>query len=446
MSDESEPTTGALPRLVAAEGVFEVLERGAFVAAALDQQLLLHPEIGPRDAALATELAYGVVRHLGALRSRLDARTKRGVRDPRIGAHLLVAIYQLCLLDRVPAFAAVNVAVAAAKRIGGPKVAGFANAVLRRLAREPKLDRALSLRESVPNWLLQSVEASLSSEHTEALFGLESEAPLPRTTARFRGEAALPAWAEAGEPGRFLPFVRSFRRAGDLRRHPEWREGQFVLQEEGATLCALALSVRPGEKVLDACAGRGQKASLLSDRITTLGELWVSDKKPAKLAQLTSEFERLGLPRPKLHVVGGETSLPDDFDRVLVDAPCSGTGTLRHRPEITLRLGPDDPGRLAELALTITLEAAARLRPGGTLLFVVCSVLERECEQVARELIRRSPNLRPEAFPPSEFQRLVPDGAAQFRLLPDVHGTDGYFLAHFRKHPAVLTTAPRSLS
>jgi hypothetical protein len=158
------------------------------------------------------------------------------------------------------------------------------------------------------------------------------------------------------------------------------------------------------------------------------------------------EFERLGLPRPKLHVVGGETSLPDDFDRVLVDAPCSGTGTLRHRPEITLRLGPDDPGRLAELALTITLEAAARLRPGGTLLFVVCSVLERECEQVARELIRRSPNLRPEAFPPSEFQRLVPDGAAQFRLLPDVHGTDGYFLAHFRKHPAVLTTAPRSLS
>src|SRR5690606_30624869 len=124
-----------------------------------------------------------------------------------------------------------------------------------------------------------------------------------------------PHWAEQGQPVPYLDFARRFRRAGDLRKHPAWEQGCFVIQEQGAALCALALGARPGERVFDACAGRGQKASLLADRLGPGGSLWVSDKSPAKLTRLVGEFERLGLPRPSIHVVGqAPGSLPTDFD------------------------------------------------------------------------------------------------------------------------------------
>lgn len=424
----NDPVRGALPRVLAAQVTFEVLERGAFVAAELDRSLSLHPELDARDAALVTELCYGVVRTKLALERRLNELSPRGVKDRRVHAHLLVAAYQLLVLERVPAFAAVDVAVEQAKRLGGAKVAGFANAVLRRLARYEKLDRPSALRESVPKWLLEEVESTLGSAQAAALLGFDQGAPEPRTTARFRGP--LPHWAEQGEPVPYLDFARSFRRAGDLRKHPEWEQGRFVIQEQGAALCALALGARPGERVFDACAGRGQKASLLADRLGPGGSLWVSDKSPAKLTRLVGEFERLGLPRPSIHVVGqAPGSLPTDFDRVIVDAPCSGTGTLRHRPEIALRLGPEDPPRLAKTALEILRRSASLVRPGGKLLFVVCSVLRAECERVVEAFTE----LRPSPFQAPELATLVEPGDTQLRLLPGRHGTDGFFLAHFEK-------------
>lgn len=428
MNDES--SRGALPRVIAAGVVLDVIERGAFVAAALDRALLLHPDLPARDVALATELCYGVVRTVVSLRERVLAHAPKGVSDPRVLAHLLVASYQLLLLDRVPAFAAVDVAVDQAKRLGGARVAGFANAVLRRVAREPKLDRRTASFHNVPRWLADELHDAVGEEQAGALLGLGSDSPEPATGARFRGQGPLPTWARGGAPGRLLERMRVFRRAGDLRRHPEWSQGEFVVQEEGAAVCALLLGARPGERVLDACAGRGQKASLIADAIGPSGRLWVSDKNESKLAQLVLEFERLALPRPEIHVVGkGDERLPRDFDRVLVDAPCSGTGTLRHRPEILRRLTEGDPARLARTSRSILLGAAERVRPGGSLLFVVCSVLRRECEAVAGAV----PGLEPAPFDVPELAHVVPAGATSMRLLPGVHGTDGYYVAHFRR-------------
>jgi 16S rRNA (cytosine967-C5)-methyltransferase len=389
----------------------------------------LHPDLDARDVGLATELAYGVVRSVASLRERLFAHAPRGISDARVLAHLLVASYQVLLLQRVPAFAAVDVAVRQAKRLGGVRVAGFANAVLRRIAQEPKLDRESVLRRNVPGWLWQDLCDAVGSDQAGALIGVGADALEPTTAARFRGAGALPAWAELGRPGQHLERVRVFRRAGDIRRHPEWERGEFVVQEEGAALCALLLGARPGEKVLDACAGRGQKASLLADRIGASGRLWVSDKNENKLAQLVAEFERLRLPRPDVSVAGSDVPVPRDFDRVLVDAPCSGTGTLRHRPEIVLRLTEEDPARLARTSRSILEGAADRLRPGGTLLFVVCSVSRRECEAVSDDV----PGLEPAPFEVPELAALLPAGATRLRLLPGLHGTDGYYAALFRK-------------
>lgn len=429
--NETHVALGALPRTIAAEVLFAVRENGAFIAAELDQQLLLNPDMETRDVALATELAYGAVRNGRALEQRILEHAPRGTKDARVMCHMLVAAYQLCLLDRVPPFAAVDVAVTAARKLGGTRVAGFVNAVLRKVARGPRLDRDVALRCSIPDWLFSEVESVLDTEQARSLFGIDDAGRSPDVCVRFKRDAQLPEWAQVGEAGRWLKQVRRFRRAGDLRRHPEYREGRFVVQEEGAALCALALGALPGETVLDACAGRGQKAAVIAEQLGSAGQLWVSDIRRAKLQALVEEFHRLGLKEPTLHTVAdGDEALPTDFDRILVDAPCTGSGTFRHRPEIALRLEPDDMQRLAARSLEIIERVTPHLRPGGSLLFVVCSILPGECERV----VERISGLVPAPFPETEFSALLPSrDVHEFRLLPGKHGTDGFYLAHFRK-------------
>ncbi|HTV24556.1 MAG TPA: Sun protein, partial [Polyangiaceae bacterium] len=188
---------------------------------------------------------------------------------------------------------------------------------------------------------------------------------------------------------------------------------------------------KPGERVLDACAGHGQKSSLIAEQLGDSGRLWVNDVAESKIARLRREFERLGLPEPASSVVDltrGVGDIPGDMDRVIVDAPCTGTGTLRRRPEILRRLEPDDPARLAERAAQLLTQAATRARPGGRVLFVVCSVLRTECEDVA-ERVRGL--LQPAPFDAPEAIRVAGAGAWQCRLLPSVHGSDGYYVASF---------------
>jgi 16S rRNA (cytosine967-C5)-methyltransferase len=192
---------------------------------------------------------------------------------------------------------------------------------------------------------------------------------------------------------------------------------------------AHALGAKAGERVLDACAGRGHKSSLLAERVGQHGALWVTDRSESKLRALSREFERLQLPAPQSCVVDfNEPSpeLPRDFDRVLVDAPCTGTGTLRKRPEIALRLQPDDVERLAQLAERILRSASEHVKPGGRVLFVVCSVLTRENEQLVD---RVADVLTPAPFDISD--PAIAEGATQLRLLPNKHGTDEFFLASF---------------
>jgi 16S rRNA (cytosine967-C5)-methyltransferase len=162
-------------------------------------------------------------------------------------------------------------------------------------------------------------------------------------------------------------------------------------------------------------------------------ELWATDLYPAKLDALAAEFTRLGLEPPRVAAVDwtvGGGAVPRDFDRVLVDAPCSGSGTLRRRPEIAARLSPDDPERLSRTAEAILRRAATHTRPGGRVVFAVCSVLRDECESVV-ERVRDV--LEPAPFDAPDVARLVNSGATSFRLTPLENGTDGFFVASFRK-------------
>jgi 16S rRNA (cytosine967-C5)-methyltransferase len=410
--------------------VQRVLVDEAYVAAALDAELRRHPQLDARERALATELSYGTMRTEPVLRARLFVHAPRGVSDERVLSHLLVAAYQILLLDRVPAFAAVDAGVNGVKRERGPRVAGFANAVLRKLAKTgEKLTQAQALRESVPAWLWQDLVKSVGVEQAQALICADAFTGLRLRPAP---AAELPEWLSELPQGRVSPLSRLLRGAGDPRQKAGFAEGIFTVQEEGAQAIGLGLGVRPGDKVLDACAGRGQKSTLIAERLQT-GKLVACDLYPEKLQALAEDTARLGLPSIETRAVDwsvGQGGLPDDFDRVLVDAPCSGTGTLRRRPEILRRLQADDPARLATLAESILRSAASRARAGGTVLFAVCSVLEQECEAV---VARVADVLEPAVFDAPELPQELVAGKTSVRLLPGLHGTDGYFMACFRR-------------
>jgi 16S rRNA (cytosine967-C5)-methyltransferase len=222
---------------------------------------------------------------------------------------------------------------------------------------------------------------------------------------------------------------------------------------------AFALGSRPGENVLDACAGRGNKAWVLGQEVLRGdsgtakylgGAVDVADLHPAKL-------ERLHSSAPGRWVRGvftvdwttGVGDVPGDYDRALVDAPCSGIGTLRRRPEIAGRRDESDIARLAELQVRITQSAATRVKDGGRLVYAVCSVLREEAEEVvdrlaaaqgAGEETHGGIRLEPAPFDNDLMQNLAGGEACSLRLLPHVHGTDGYFLASFivRKEPPSL--------
>ena len=430
-------SAGAAPavsaRSVAALAVVRVLRDGAFAAAALSAELDRATKLQDRDRALATELLYGTLRLRSALEARLAPLAPRGLKDVIVKAELLVAAYQLLALDRVPAFAAVNSAVNAIRAVRGPKVAGFANAVLRKLASGEKLIAKDAALNNVPTWLQEALTHAVGAAEAQALIVPQTEKVVGL---RLLAERPVPDWLAATSAGRASPRSRLIVGEGDPRKREGFAEGAFVVQEEGAQAIALALGARAGERILDACAGRGQKTSLFAEQVGPSGEVWATDVYPKKLEALSVDFERLRLSSPIVRSVDwtvGVGDVPANFDRVMVDAPCTGTGTLRRRPEIAARLQPEDPARLSALAEQILRAAATRAKSGGRVVFAVCSVLEEECEALVLRVL--------DVLEPAPFECLDAGGvfavvapeATSFRIGPTQFATDGYFAASFIK-------------
>jgi 16S rRNA (cytosine967-C5)-methyltransferase len=298
---------------------------------------------------------------------------------------------------------------------------------------------------SAPEWLRRALVASVGEEHTAHLLtgvgsdehgppiGLRLEYPEMREEIRAQLAAAAPD-AEVTF-GKVSPLALLLRNAGDPHRLPGYAEARFSLQEEGSQMVALALAARAGETVLDACAGRGGKSAVLARAVGKEGAVDVCDVHPAKLTHLRRELARLDLaPRRSLGVdwSRGSGEVDGTYDAVLVDAPCSGSGTLRRRPDVLLRRTAADVAELARLQVEIATAAARHVRAGGRFIYAVCSVLEAEAEAVTRELLRRDRGLVPAPFAAEALRSLAPAAeTTALRLLPDLHGTDGYFVASF---------------
>jgi 16S rRNA (cytosine967-C5)-methyltransferase len=442
-----------LARDVAARVLERVDRDAAFASAALESELGKNVQLSARDRALATELVYGTLRVAPWLSDRIAEHAPRGTRtlDARVRAVILIAAYQL-VFTRIPAFASVSEAVDAVRSIRGERVASFANAVLRKLstgvAALGEDAREQALLASTPPWLREGLERSLSADGALAFLRCGLEPPAvdlraERASERDEWVARLSTAVPHArfEPGRVSPHAIVARGAGKPHHLPGWIDGAWSIQEEGSQVAALAVGAQAGDVILDACAGRGNKTAILARAVGSTGAVDACDAIPNKLTRLREELARVGLqPRSTFSVDWREGSgeVPGGYDRVLVDAPCSGMGVLRRRPEIALRREPIDLPKLARTQTAIAVRAAGHVRPGGTLVYVVCSVLREEGEDVIDALLRLRPELAPEPFDAPVARAAATGDGAAFRLLPHVHGTDGYFVAQLRSRPATL--------
>jgi 16S rRNA (cytosine967-C5)-methyltransferase len=432
-------------RLRAAEVLTRTEADGAFAAAALDAAIARAPSLGVRDRGLATELVYGALRTLPVLDAELARFAKNGARsiaelDPWSRNVLRVAVYQVLALDRIPPSAAVDAAVDALKRWRSKGLAGFANAVLRRIAGErpeplPADQRVTLALRAIPVAVRVRIGSLLGQEAVESVL----RAALQRSAVssvrvnplRIDREALMERLQRerAGAvitPGKRSELALSIEHAGDLSYTSAWKEGLFDIQEEGAQVVALMAGAKPGMSVLDLCAGRGGKSAVLATQMAGRGTLHAVDQHPAKLETLRANLARLGLSdhlslatfAVDLTVGDGDLAKaapPDGYDVVMVDAPCSGLGTLAHRPDLMLRLRDASAWRELTAIQTTVLERAVRwVRPGGVLLYAVCTLTAEEGDAPVEAMLAKRPGWA------AAHERTV--------LRPDIDGTDGFVI------------------
>lgn len=428
--------------------VLEALDgRDAFLQPVLEAEVR-RAQLDARDRRLATELALGVERWRGRLDHTLDRLAHRGLESipPRVRQVLRLGAYQLLFLDRIPARAAVHAAVEQARASGGSGAARLVNGMLRGLGREgealPAGDgpEALAVRLSQPAWLVRRWIAEGGVADAVAR-GEANNAPAPLTIRPDRpaldveGLAARLA-TEGVDAARaaFAPEALHVTSEGSPFASPSFREAWWTVQDEAAQLVVWMLDPQPGENVWDACAAPGGKTRYVARRMAGEGRLLASDAHPRKVARLRELLADLPCVRVVRHDATRALDHGPPFDRVLVDAPCSGLGVIRRHPELKWRREEADVARLAATQDAILDATARAVRPGGVLVYSVCTDTEEEGPGAVRRFLASHPDFRLEP-PPGGLVDWTPllDAEGQLRTRPDRHGMDGFFAARLRR-------------
>ncbi|MFZ1179651.1 MAG: rRNA small subunit methyltransferase B [Mycobacterium sp.] len=442
-------------RAAAFEVLRAVSERDAYANLALPA-VLRERGISGRDAAFATELTYGTCRTRGLLDAVIGAAAGRSPEfiNPVLLDLLRLGTYQL-LRTRVDAYAAVSTTVEQAGIEFDSARAGFVNGVLRtiaardekswvdELAPDPSRDPIghAAFVHAHPRWIAQAFADALGAAATEldAVLAADDERPQVHLAARPGVlTAAELADAVGGTVGRYSPFA-VYLPGGDPGQLAPVRHGAALVQDEGSQLVARALTLAPVDddtgRWLDLCAGPGGKTALLAalglDQHRASGARVTAVEPSPRRADLVAENTR-GLPVDVLRVDGRETGLEPNFDRVLVDAPCTGLGALRRRPEARWRRQPSDVPALTKLQRELLAAAIALTRPGGVVLYATCSPHLAETVGVVADALRRHPVCALDTRPLFESVGELGDGP-YVQLWPHRHGTDAMFAAALRR-------------
>jgi 16S rRNA (cytosine967-C5)-methyltransferase len=417
--------------------------------------LLLHSaldraRLSDADAGLATELVLGVLRHrarvdwtlAGALRHPLEELT------PRIRAVLRSGVYQLLFLPRIPAHAAVDEAVTLARRHGHRGTVALTNAVLRRVAADgerPLPDQGgperISVEHSHPRWLVERWIARFGGEETAALCAADNR-PGPATVRvnrlRLSPEDAARRLSESGVTVKPTLLPEGYYVEGPFGpRNAMVADGALTAQDLGAMLVTHVLDPQAGETVVDAAAAPGGKTTHIAERMRGRGRVIACDIHQGKLERLSRRASVMGLETIEAHHQDARTlgkAFRHQAHRLLLDAPCTGFGVLRRRPDIKWRAEPADIASLATLQREMLNGAAEAVRTGGVLVYSVCTLEDEEGQNVIAEFLRAHPEFSPDgtlSLPGWASEAGI--GPGQVLLLPHQHGTDGFYIARLRR-------------
>jgi 16S rRNA (cytosine967-C5)-methyltransferase len=410
-----------------------VFERGAYADRALHAEARA---LDARDRALTMRLAYGAVQRRGTLDHLIERLAERAVArlDPPVLAALRLGLYELLYLRGAPDHAVVADAVELAKT-SGRGGHGLVNAVLRRAIREgpaallAALDDVTpehaAIMHSHPEWIARLWWQELGPEQARALMAADNEpgeVALRVNTLVAEADAVareLPVGTH-GDPR--LPEALVLDGPFDAHASPLWRSGAFLAQSRAAMLVARTLDPQPGERVLDLCAAPGGKTTHLAALVQGRGEVVAVELKPRRAAELQQTARRLQAANVRVELADAAVARSQEapFDRVLVDPPCSGLGTLQARADLRWRVTPEGVGEMAGLQAAILAAGAAVVRPGGVLVYSTCTISQAENEHQVDAFLRTHPDF-------------ALDPARPVMTLPHRDHTAGFFIARLQR-------------
>ncbi|MBQ7916047.1 MAG: 16S rRNA (cytosine(967)-C(5))-methyltransferase RsmB [Firmicutes bacterium] len=445
-------------RKEAVEILLKVFQEGAYSSILLQQTFNTHPEWNTRQKALIANLVYTVLTHYLRLECMVDLYSKTPVckMEPYVAMVLMVSAAQFLWMDKIPQSAVVDEAVKLITKSPHRRLSGFVNAILRTMLREnlreswpeagTDLLEHLSVRYSIPRWILEMWEKTYGLDQTKKL---AQYLTIPRnlsircntlkiTRNELEDKLTQRLGAENVHRGKCCPESLILEGAGNFAAWPEFVEGLFTVQDESSMVCAHVLNPQPGEKVLDMCAAPGGKSSHMAQLMKNKGLVCSRDVHEHKIKLMQTTAKRLGLDmmKPELgDALVAKDSDHEAWDRVLLDAPCSGLGIIRNKPDLKIHKSMKELQELVPLQRQMLDRAADCVRSGGVLVYSTCTLHPGENEENVAWFLARHPEFQavsaadcvPEGFPMGQVTE-------QYTyVFPEKEYFDGFFIAKFRK-------------
>ncbi|HEY8304993.1 MAG TPA: 16S rRNA (cytosine(967)-C(5))-methyltransferase RsmB [Solirubrobacteraceae bacterium] len=434
-------------RICAYAVIRRVFERAAYADRALQSEAA---SLDARDRALAMRLCFGAIQRRGTLDYLIEGLARRPAErlDAPLLAALRLGLYELLYTSGAPDRAVVADAVELAKLHGRRGAHGLVNAVLRRAAREGREKLLGDLREdtpehaavahSHPEWIARLWWDELGGRDAKALLAADNEP----------GEFALRVNTLVADPGEIartlgaplhtdpeLPEALVLDGPFDLRSCDAWRSGALIAQSRAAMLVARALGPEPGERVLDLCAAPGGKSTHLAALMGGEGEVLAVERNPVRAAALQETARRLHAGSVRVQLADAASPRPEGaaFDRVLVDPPCSGLGTLQSRPDLRWRVTPEHVREMAAIQESILSAGAAALRPGGVLVYSTCTISPAENERQVERFLDRNSDFALDDLTHGQTIHAHPRASKLLLTMPHRERTAGFFLARMRR-------------
>ncbi len=443
------------PRQLALQILRDIERRNTYTDIAIDRAFH-QTTLNPRDRSLCTELVYGIVRHQRTLDSLIDQLGKKTSQQqpPDLRRILHIGLYQLRYLNNIPPSAAVNTSVELTSQVNGlQRLSGVVNGILRQYIRGSEANhdllilpndpvKKIAILYSFPDWIIKTWVQQWGEETTEKLCHWFNQTPsidIRINPLKTTLEDIETKFTEAGiNVTRLANFSMSLRlqgKIGAIQSLPGFQQGHWTVQDSSAQLVSYLLAPQPGETIIDACAAPGGKTTHIAELMGDQGTIWACDRTPSRLKKVQQNAQRLEL--KSIKIIEGDsrhlTQFMESSDRVLVDAPCSGLGTLHRHPDIRWRQTPEKVQQLAILQQEILTQAAQWVKPQGILVYATCTLNPLENEQIIQQFLATHSHWHIETPSPDWPFTPYVTSSGWLQIFPHEHHTDGFFMVKLKK-------------